>query len=75
MPPWSPPRYYPWEAMHRYQRLVHPSKHFWNRFSGTAFRADVLLLQMSSMSSKYLPYNISFIFGNGKMSLGATTGE
>ena len=59
----------PWEAMHRYQRLVHPSKQFWNWFCGMAFRAAVVLLLMSSMSSKYLHFNISFIFGNRKKSL------
>jgi hypothetical protein len=31
-----------------------------------AFRAAVVLFLMSSMSSKYLPFNISFIFGNRK---------
>jgi len=31
-----------------------------------AFRAAVVLLLMSSMSSKYLPFNISFILGNRK---------
>jgi hypothetical protein len=35
----------------------------WN---GLAFRAAVALLLMSSMSSKCLPVNISFIFGNKK---------
>ena len=64
-----------WEAMHRWQRLVHPSKQFWNWFCGMAFRAAVVLLLMSSMSSKCLPFNISFIFGNRKKSLGARSGE
>jgi hypothetical protein len=27
---WSPSKYSPWEAMHRCQRLVHPSRQFWN---------------------------------------------
>ena len=53
-----------WEAMHRCQRLVHPSKQFWKWFCGMTFRASVVLLLMSSMSSKCLPFNISYIFGN-----------
>ena len=73
--PWSPSKYYTWEAMQQCQRLVHPSKQFWNWFGGMAFRAAVLLPLMSSMSSKYLPYNISPIFGNGKKSLGARSDE
>jgi hypothetical protein len=40
-----------------------------------AFRAAVLLLLMSSMTSKCLPFNISFVFGNRKKSLGARFGE
>ena len=59
----------------RCKRLVHPSKQFWNWFCGMAFRAAVVLLLMSSMSSKCLPINISFIFGNRKKSLGARSGE
>jgi len=39
-------------------------KTIWNWFCGMAFRAAVVLLLMSSMSSKCLPFNISFIFGN-----------
>jgi len=35
-----------------------------------AFRAAVVLLLVSSMSSKCLPFNISFIFGNRKKSMG-----
>jgi len=35
-----------------------------------AFRAAVVLLLMLSMSSKYLPFNIFFTFGNRKKSLG-----
>jgi hypothetical protein len=54
--------------MHRCQRLVHPSKQVWDWFCGMAFRAAVVLLLMSSMSSKFLPFNISFIFGNRKKS-------
>jgi hypothetical protein len=42
---------------------------------GMAFRAAVVLLLMSSMSLKCLPFNISFIFGNRKMTLGARYGE
>ena len=61
--------------MHRCQRLVHPSKQFWKWFCGMAFRAAVVLLLMSSMSSKCLPFNISFIFGNRKKSLGVRSGE
>ena len=60
----------PLEAMHRCQRLVHPSKQFWNWFCGLAFRDAVVLFLMSSMSSKCLPFNISFNFGNRKKSLG-----
>jgi len=52
-----------------------PSKQFWNWFCGMAFGAAILLLLMSSMSSKCLPFNISFIFGNRKKSLGARSGE
>ena len=36
----------PWEAMHRCQRLVQPSKQFWKWFCGIAFRAAVVLLLM-----------------------------
>jgi len=61
--------------MHRCQHLAHPSKQFWNWFCGMAFRAAVVLLLMSSMSSKCLPFNISFIFGNRKMSMRARSGE
>jgi len=46
-----------------------PFKQFWKRFCGMAFRAAVVLLLMSSMSSKCLPFNISFIFGNRKKSV------
>ena len=28
IPPWSPSKYSAWEAMHRCQRLIHPSKQF-----------------------------------------------
>ena len=41
IPPWSPSMYSPWEATHRCQRLVHPSKQFWNWFCGMTFRAAV----------------------------------
>ena len=61
--------------MHRWQRLVHPSKQFWKWFCGMAFRAALVLFLMSSISSKCLPFNISFIFGNKKKSLGARSGE
>jgi len=71
----SASKYSPWELMHRCQRLVHHSKQFWNWFCGMAFRAAVVLLLMSSMSSKCLPFNISFIFRNRKKSLGARSGE
>jgi len=50
-----------------------PLKEVSTWFSGIAFTAVVLLLLISS--SKYLPYNISFIFGNGKKSLGARSDE
>ena len=36
-----------------------PFKTIWNWFCGMAFRAAVVLLLMSSMSSKCLPFNIS----------------
>ena len=61
--------------MHRCQRLVHPSKQFWNWFCGMVFRAAVVLFLMSSVSSKCLYFNISFIFGNRKKSLKARSGE
>ena len=61
--------------MHRCQRLVHPSTQFWKWFCGMAFRATVVLFLMSSMSSKCLPFNISFIFGIRKKSLGARSSE
>ena len=47
-----------------------PSKQFYNWFCVTAFRATVVLLLMSSVSSKCLPFNISFTSGNKKKSLG-----
>ena len=71
IPLWSPSKYSPWEAMHRCQRLVHPSKQFWNWFCGMAFRAAVVLLLMSSMSSKWFP----LFSGTEKKSLGARSGE
>jgi len=55
--------------------LIHSSKLFWNWFYGMTFRAVTVLLLMPSMSSKCLPFNISFIFGNRKKSLGARSGE
>jgi len=61
--------------MYRCQRLVHPSKQFWNWVCGNAFRAVLVLLLMSSMSSKHIPFNISFNFRNRKKSLGARSGE
>ena len=68
-------KYSLWEAMHRCQRPVQPSKQFWTWFCEMTFRAAVVLLWMSSMSSKYPPFNISFNFGNRKKSLGARSGE
>jgi hypothetical protein len=50
------------------QHLVHPAKQFWKWFCGMAFRAAVLVLLMSSMSSKCLPFNI--FFRNRKKALG-----
>ena len=50
-------------------------KKFWKWFCGMAFRAAVVLFLMSSVSSKCLPFNISFIFGNRKKSVGARSGE
>ena len=61
--------------MHRYQRLVHSSKQFWNWFCVMTFRAAVVLLLTSSVSSKWLPFSISFIFGNRKQSLVARSDE
>jgi len=40
-----------------------------------AFRAAVVLILLSSMSSKCLPFNISFTFGNRKKALGTRSGE
>jgi hypothetical protein len=40
-----------------------------------SFTAAVVLVLMSTLSSKFLPFNISFIFGNRKKSLGARFGE
>jgi hypothetical protein len=50
--------------------LVHPSKQFWNWFCEMDFRAAVVLFLMSSVSSKYLPFHISFIFGTEKSNWG-----
>jgi hypothetical protein len=69
--PLSPSKFSPWEAMHQCQRLVHPSKHFWNWFCAMAFRSAVVFFLMSWISSKCLPFNISFIFGNRKKTLGS----
>ena len=52
-----------------------PSKQFWNWFCGMAFRADVVLLLTSSMSSKCLPFDIPFIFGNRKCHWGVRSDE
>ena len=41
-------------------------KKFCNRYCGMAFRAALVLILTSSMSSKCLPFNISFIFGKEK---------
>jgi hypothetical protein len=61
--------------MHQCQLLVHPSKQFWKRFCGISFRAVVVLLLTSLMSTKFLAFNIYFLFGNRKNSLGARSGE
>jgi hypothetical protein len=50
-------------------------KQFWIWFYGMAFRAVVILLLMSSVSSKYLPFNIFFIFKNRKKALDARSSE
>jgi len=50
-------------------------KQFWNWFYGMAFRAAIVLLLVLSMSSKCLHFNIFFIFGERKTSLGARSGE
>jgi hypothetical protein len=52
-----------------------PFKTIWNWFCGMAFRAAVMLLLMSSVSSICLHFNISFIFGNKKKSLGDRSSE
>jgi hypothetical protein len=43
-----------------------PLKQFWNLFGEMAFRAAVVLLLISSTTSKCLAFYISFIFGNRK---------
>jgi hypothetical protein len=53
-----------------YAPMPAPSPQFWNWFCEMAFRAAVVLLLMSSMSSKCLPFNISFIFGTKKVTGG-----
>jgi len=61
-----------------YAPMPAPSTHFktiWKWFCGKAFRAAVVLLRMTSMSSKSLHFNISFIFRNRKKSLGARSGK
>jgi hypothetical protein len=58
-----------------YAPIPAPSPKFWNWFCGMAFRAAVVLVLMSSMISKDLPFNISFIKKNKKNSLGARSGE
>jgi hypothetical protein len=68
-------QYSPWETMHQCRRLVHPSKQFWNWCCGMAFTAAIVLLLMSSVSSKCIPFNISFIFGNQEKLLEAKSGE
>ena len=55
--------------------LSPPFKIFWNWFCGMAFRAAVVLHLVSSMSSKYLLFNISLILGNRKKSLGTRSSE
>ena len=60
----------PLESYAPMQAPSSPSKQFWNRFYGMAFRAAVVLLLMSSVSSKCLPFNISFTFGNRKSNWG-----
>jgi len=52
-----------------------PFKTVLELFCGMALRAAVVLLLMSSMSSNCLHFNISFIFGNRKKSLGARSFE
>jgi len=42
---------------------------------GMTLRAAVVLILMSSLSSKCLLFNISFIFGKRKKSLGVRSGE
>jgi hypothetical protein len=69
---WSPSKYSPWEAIDRCQRLLHLTKQFWNWFCGMAFRAAVVLLLMSSMSSfQYFLY----LRKPKKKSLGSRSGE
>jgi hypothetical protein len=52
-----------------------PFKIILELFCGMAFGASVVLLLMSSISSKCLPFNISFSFGDRKNSLEAISGE
>jgi len=52
-----------------------PFKTILEMVCGMAFRAAVVLFLMSSISSKCLPFNTSFIFGSRKKSLGARSGE
>ena len=66
IPPWSPSKYSPWEVTHRCQRVVHPSKQFWKWFCEITFRDAVVLLLMSSMSSKCLPFNFPLSLGTEK---------
>ena len=61
--------------MHWCQRLVHTSKQFLKWFCQMAFRATLILLLMSSMSPKCLPFNISSYLLEQKKSLGARSGE
>jgi hypothetical protein len=55
--------------------LSPPFKTILELVCGMAFRAAIVLFLMLSTSSKCHPFNISFIFGNRKKSLGARSSE
>jgi hypothetical protein len=57
--------------MHRCQGLVRPTEQFWDWSCEMAFRAAVVLFLMTT---KCLPFNISFIYGNGKRHGGGGVG-
>jgi hypothetical protein len=52
----SPSEYFPWEAMHQCQCLVHPSKQFWNLFCAMDFRAPDVISVIKMPSFQYFLY-------------------